>query len=149
MPTVSAAGVIGMLSAVVASIIESIGDYYACARLSCAPPPPIHAINRYVLSRHAHLALGKKLRASDDSNQTITGRLSLAKSLPRLSHPWHRAASTSPFFPVSPAYIEVDTCLLSVEPVKQTPHAAVVLCLVLICVYFDFLFSCFPKYPQP
>ncbi|XP_064153583.1 solute carrier family 23 member 2 [Anguilla rostrata] len=45
-PTVTAAGVIGMLSAVVASIIESIGDYYACARLSCAPPPPIHAINR-------------------------------------------------------------------------------------------------------
>lgn len=48
LPTISAAGVIGMLSAVVASIIESIGDYYACARLSCAPPPPIHAINRYV-----------------------------------------------------------------------------------------------------
>ncbi|KAB0348881.1 hypothetical protein FD755_006936 [Muntiacus reevesi] len=46
LPTVSAAGVIGMLSAVVASIIESIGDYYACARLSCAPSPPIHAINR-------------------------------------------------------------------------------------------------------
>ncbi|XP_042618485.1 solute carrier family 23 member 2-like isoform X1 [Cyprinus carpio] len=46
LPTVTAAGVIGMLSAVVASIIESIGDYYACARLSCAPPPPIHAINR-------------------------------------------------------------------------------------------------------
>ncbi|KAM6965677.1 solute carrier family 23 member 2 [Aplochiton taeniatus] len=45
-PTVTAAGVIGMFSAVVASIIESIGDYYACARLSCAPPPPIHAINR-------------------------------------------------------------------------------------------------------
>lgn len=45
-PTVTAAGVIGMMSAVVASIIESIGDYYACARLSCAPPPPIHAINR-------------------------------------------------------------------------------------------------------
>ncbi|KAA8592680.1 hypothetical protein FQN60_018135 [Etheostoma spectabile] len=31
-PTVTAAGVIGMMSAVVASIIESIGDYYACAR---------------------------------------------------------------------------------------------------------------------
>uniref|UniRef100_A0A8C2QAU2 Solute carrier family 23 member 2 n=1 Tax=Cyprinus carpio TaxID=7962 RepID=A0A8C2QAU2_CYPCA len=46
MPTVTAAGVIGMMSAVVASIIESIGDYYACARLSCAPPPPVHAINR-------------------------------------------------------------------------------------------------------
>ncbi|XP_020503096.1 solute carrier family 23 member 2 isoform X1 [Labrus bergylta] len=46
LPTVTVAGVIGMMSAVVASIIESIGDYYACARLSCAPPPPIHAINR-------------------------------------------------------------------------------------------------------
>ncbi|KAI4876077.1 hypothetical protein NFI96_026374 [Prochilodus magdalenae] len=46
LPTVSAAGVIGMMSAVVASIIESIGDYYACARLSAAPPPPVHAINR-------------------------------------------------------------------------------------------------------
>lgn len=46
LPTITAAGVIGMLSAVVASIIESIGDYYACARLSGAPPPPIHAINR-------------------------------------------------------------------------------------------------------
>ncbi|KAG7273152.1 hypothetical protein CRUP_034550, partial [Coryphaenoides rupestris] len=45
-PTVTMAGVIGMLSAVVASIIESIGDYYACARLSGAPPPPVHAINR-------------------------------------------------------------------------------------------------------
>uniref|UniRef100_A0A8B9L3B9 Solute carrier family 23 member 2 n=1 Tax=Astyanax mexicanus TaxID=7994 RepID=A0A8B9L3B9_ASTMX len=45
-PTVSAAGVIGMMSAVVSSIIESIGDYYACARLSAAPPPPVHAINR-------------------------------------------------------------------------------------------------------
>uniref|UniRef100_A0A8C6TD86 Solute carrier family 23 member 2 n=1 Tax=Neogobius melanostomus TaxID=47308 RepID=A0A8C6TD86_9GOBI len=45
-PTVTAAGVIGMMSAVVSSIIESIGDYYACARLSMAPPPPIHAINR-------------------------------------------------------------------------------------------------------
>ncbi|CAL8249185.1 unnamed protein product [Merluccius merluccius] len=45
-PTVTMAGVIGMLSAVVASIIESIGDYYACARLACAPPPPVHAINR-------------------------------------------------------------------------------------------------------
>ncbi|XP_059821470.1 solute carrier family 23 member 2-like [Hypanus sabinus] len=49
LPTVSAAGVIGMLSAVVASIIESIGDYYACARLSCAPPPPVHAINRGIM----------------------------------------------------------------------------------------------------
>ncbi|MFT7817751.1 solute carrier family 23 member 2-like [Arapaima gigas] len=49
LPTVSAAGVIGMMSAVISSIIESIGDYYACARLSCAPPPPVHAINRGIM----------------------------------------------------------------------------------------------------
>jgi hypothetical protein len=35
-----------MLAGVLASAIESIGDYYACARLSGAPPPPTHAINR-------------------------------------------------------------------------------------------------------
>ena len=35
-----------MLAGVVASAIESIGDYFACARLSGAPPPPTHAINR-------------------------------------------------------------------------------------------------------
>ncbi|XP_078378058.1 solute carrier family 23 member 2-like isoform X1 [Oculina patagonica] len=46
MPTVSAAGVFGMLAGVLASIIKSVGDYYACARLSGAPPPPKHAINR-------------------------------------------------------------------------------------------------------
>lgn len=46
MPTVSAAGVFGILAGVLASIIESVGDYYACARLSGAPPPPKHAINR-------------------------------------------------------------------------------------------------------
>ena len=35
-----------MLAGVLASAIESVGDYYACARLSGAPPPPVHAINR-------------------------------------------------------------------------------------------------------
>ena len=42
----TAAGVFGMLAGVLASAIESVGDYYACARLSGAPPPPVHAINR-------------------------------------------------------------------------------------------------------
>ena len=53
MPTFSTAGVFGMLSGVVAGMIESIGDYYACARLAGAPPPPVHAINRgmYMLYR--------------------------------------------------------------------------------------------------
>ena len=46
MPTVSLAGVFGMLAGVVASILESIGDYYACARLAGAPPPPGSAVSR-------------------------------------------------------------------------------------------------------
>lgn len=45
-PTVTAAAVLGMFSATLAGIIESIGDYYACARLAGAPAPPVHAINR-------------------------------------------------------------------------------------------------------
>ncbi|XP_038061414.1 solute carrier family 23 member 1-like [Patiria miniata] len=48
-PTVTLSGVLGIMAGVFASIIESIGDYYACARLSGAPPPPQHAINRGVL----------------------------------------------------------------------------------------------------
>ncbi|XP_017296453.1 solute carrier family 23 member 1 isoform X2 [Kryptolebias marmoratus] len=46
LPVVTVAGVLGMLSATMAGIVESIGDYYACARLSGATIPPIHAINR-------------------------------------------------------------------------------------------------------
>ena len=45
-PTFSVAGVFGMLAGCIASMVESIGDYYACARLSNAPPPPFHAVNR-------------------------------------------------------------------------------------------------------
>ncbi|CAD5112311.1 DgyrCDS1537 [Dimorphilus gyrociliatus] len=45
-PTVTVKGVFGILAGVLASAVESIGDYYACARLSGAPPPPPHAVNR-------------------------------------------------------------------------------------------------------
>ncbi|XP_030852021.1 solute carrier family 23 member 1 [Strongylocentrotus purpuratus] len=45
-PSFSAGGVFGMSAAVLASIVESIGDYYACAKLSGAPNPPDHALNR-------------------------------------------------------------------------------------------------------
>ncbi|KAM6954482.1 solute carrier family 23 member 1-like [Aplochiton taeniatus] len=45
-PTVSLAGVIGILAGIISSMIESVGDYHTCARLSGAPPPPKHAINR-------------------------------------------------------------------------------------------------------
>ena len=46
LPTVSTGAVFGMLAGVLAGTVESIGDYYACARLADAPPPPTHAVNR-------------------------------------------------------------------------------------------------------
>ncbi|XP_061607450.1 solute carrier family 23 member 1 isoform X5 [Phyllopteryx taeniolatus] len=49
-PVVTLAGVLGMFSATLAGIVESIGDYYACARLAGAPPPPVHAINRGIFT---------------------------------------------------------------------------------------------------
>ncbi|CAI5785830.1 solute carrier family 23 member 1-like [Podarcis lilfordi] len=45
-PTISLAGIFGIIAGVISSMVESVGDYYACARLSGAPPPPKHAINR-------------------------------------------------------------------------------------------------------
>ncbi|KAM4620449.1 solute carrier family 23 member 1 [Polymixia lowei] len=50
LPTVTVAGVLGMFSATLAGIVESIGDYYACARLSGATRPPVHAINRGIFT---------------------------------------------------------------------------------------------------
>ena len=38
-----------MLTATFCSIIESVGDYHACARASQVPPPPAHAVNRGIL----------------------------------------------------------------------------------------------------
>ncbi|TDH00219.1 hypothetical protein EPR50_G00186120 [Perca flavescens] len=46
MPTVSLAGVFGMMAGIICSMAESVGDYHACARLSGAPAPPKHAISR-------------------------------------------------------------------------------------------------------
>uniref|UniRef100_A0A673T0M4 Solute carrier family 23 member 1 n=1 Tax=Suricata suricatta TaxID=37032 RepID=A0A673T0M4_SURSU len=46
LPTVSLAGVFGIIAGVISSMVESVGDYYACARLVGAPPPPRHAVNR-------------------------------------------------------------------------------------------------------
>ncbi|XP_072034956.1 solute carrier family 23 member 1-like [Amphiura filiformis] len=48
-PTVSAGAVFGIIAGVLCSILESVGDYYACARISSAPKPPHHAINRGIL----------------------------------------------------------------------------------------------------
>ncbi|CAH1781302.1 unnamed protein product [Owenia fusiformis] len=45
-PTVSLASYVGMMAATLQSIIESVGDYYACARVCAVCPPPAHAVNR-------------------------------------------------------------------------------------------------------
>ena len=34
------------MAGLIATTVESVGDYHACAKLSGAPPPPTHAINR-------------------------------------------------------------------------------------------------------
>ena len=46
MPQWSIAAVAGMFAGYIASMVESIGDYYACARLSGAPTPDEKTINR-------------------------------------------------------------------------------------------------------
>lgn len=61
----TAAAVLGMFSATLAGIIESIGDYYACARLAGAPPPPVHAINRYA---HLPSLMSNPLRGHLEAN---------------------------------------------------------------------------------
>ncbi|XP_066964037.1 solute carrier family 23 member 2-like [Macrobrachium rosenbergii] len=45
-PTASAAGIIGILSGIIASITENFGNYYACARVAGVSNPPANAINR-------------------------------------------------------------------------------------------------------
>ncbi len=46
MPQFTFSAIVGMLAGYVASMVESIGDYYACARLSGAPKPDEKTINR-------------------------------------------------------------------------------------------------------
>ena len=46
MPQFGAAAIVGMVAGYIASMVESIGDYYACARLSVAPTPNKDTINR-------------------------------------------------------------------------------------------------------
>ena len=46
MPQFTVAAFIGMFAGYIASMVESIGDYYACARLAGAPPPDEKTINR-------------------------------------------------------------------------------------------------------
>jgi nucleobase transporter 1/2 len=46
MPVFGLAAIVGMLAGYIASIVESVGDYYACARLAGAPVPSARTINR-------------------------------------------------------------------------------------------------------
>lgn len=46
MPVFGAAAIVGMLAGYLASMVESIGDYYAAARLSGAPVPDPGTVNR-------------------------------------------------------------------------------------------------------
>ena len=46
LPTVTVAGFVAMIATIIASVVESVGDYYACAKLSEMSRPPTHAINR-------------------------------------------------------------------------------------------------------
>ncbi|XP_071816761.1 solute carrier family 23 member 1-like [Apostichopus japonicus] len=45
-PVITFAAFFGMFAGILASIVESLGDYSACAKLSEVPPPPRHAVNR-------------------------------------------------------------------------------------------------------
>ncbi|XP_063682846.1 solute carrier family 23 member 1-like isoform X2 [Bolinopsis microptera] len=48
-PIVTVGGFVGMVAGVIGGVIESIGDYYACAKLAGAPPPPKYVLNRGIL----------------------------------------------------------------------------------------------------
>ncbi|XP_013383508.1 solute carrier family 23 member 1 [Lingula anatina] len=48
-PVINAGGVFGMIAGTLASVVESVGDYYAAAKLCQVPAPPAHAVNRGML----------------------------------------------------------------------------------------------------
>lgn len=50
MPQFKLGAFVGLLSATIASVIESVGDYHAAARICGVPPPPSHAVNRGILT---------------------------------------------------------------------------------------------------
>ena len=46
MPSFSGSALVGCLLATMLSILDSVGDYFACAKACRVPPPPRHAVNR-------------------------------------------------------------------------------------------------------
>ncbi|KAK3087985.1 hypothetical protein FSP39_013082 [Pinctada imbricata] len=49
-PKYDTAVLVAFLIATFISILDSIGDYYACAAMSHVPPPPTHAVNRGIFA---------------------------------------------------------------------------------------------------
>ena len=84
MPTFSVVVSLGMLFAMLNSIVESLSDYYACTRLSGAPPPPAHAVNRAVLAEGTGSLLAG-LIGSGSSTTSATRRTSLPSPSRRLA----------------------------------------------------------------
>ena len=56
-------GFVGFLAAVLAGAIESIGDYFACAKLAGAPPPPKLVLNYDTFTDHITSCRDKFIRA--------------------------------------------------------------------------------------
>lgn len=56
MPTFNSGLFVAFIAGVITSVIESIGDYYTCARIAGAVPPPPSAINRGK-AQYVHLLL--------------------------------------------------------------------------------------------
>lgn len=50
MPVFGAAAFVAMLAGYMASVVESVGDYYACARMADAPPPTKEKVSRGILA---------------------------------------------------------------------------------------------------
>ncbi len=49
-PVFGAAAFVAMLAGYMASVVESVGDYYACARMADAPPPTKEKVSRGILA---------------------------------------------------------------------------------------------------
>ena len=58
LPTFGFPSFIALTTSTLVSTVESVGDYYACARLAGAPVPPAHAINRGTIAAVGGILLG-------------------------------------------------------------------------------------------
>jgi len=79
---------VGFLIATLVSILDSIGDYYACASICRAPPPPSHGVNRGIAIEGLCSALSGAVgcgHATTTYGETI-GAIRLTKVCPCISN---------------------------------------------------------------